>query len=251
MYGVVMRYAFNNAPAYVEQASLLLVISVAMFAASAGVRDATHIGMDSLVAVLPPPARFVARVLVQILTIHFAFALAVGGAELAISLHGDTIPTLGISSRSATCQWSSPASPSRSSRSSTSWRSGPERKWSARGTDGPVRELRCLPAAGRSRCHRPGPRLHRNIPGRGLAVRDGHPDDDLGNERVLVPRDPLLHLLRRTHAARRNRRQDRGPSREASWATGKAAWGSRTSWHRRSSVACQDLPWPTRPPWAA
>ena len=35
VYGVVMRYAFNDAPPYVEQVALLLVISVAMFGASA------------------------------------------------------------------------------------------------------------------------------------------------------------------------------------------------------------------------
>src|SRR5690242_5927890 len=58
VYGVVQRYVFNNAPPYVEQVALLLVISVAMFGASAGVRDAGHIGMDSLVMVLPPRAQF-------------------------------------------------------------------------------------------------------------------------------------------------------------------------------------------------
>ena len=97
VYGVVMRYVFNNAPSFVEQAALLLVISVAMFAASAGVRDATHIGLDSLVAILPAPAALACRLLVQVLTILFALALVFGGAELAISLRGDTIPTIGIS----------------------------------------------------------------------------------------------------------------------------------------------------------
>src|SRR4051794_38481926 len=56
VYGVVLRYVFNDAPAYVEQVALLLVISVAMFGASAGVRDAGHIGLDSLVAILPEKA---------------------------------------------------------------------------------------------------------------------------------------------------------------------------------------------------
>ena len=50
VYGVVLRYVFNDAPPYVEQVALLLVISVAMFGAAAGVRDAGHIGLDSLVA---------------------------------------------------------------------------------------------------------------------------------------------------------------------------------------------------------
>src|SRR5215813_6025177 len=85
MYGVVMRYVFNNAPPYVEQVALLLVISVAMFAASAGVRDVTHIGMDSLVAILPARVATACRIVVQVLTILFAVALLLGGAEMAIS----------------------------------------------------------------------------------------------------------------------------------------------------------------------
>ena len=42
VYGVVLRYVFNNAPPYVEQVALLLIIAVAMFGASAGVRDAAR-----------------------------------------------------------------------------------------------------------------------------------------------------------------------------------------------------------------
>jgi TRAP-type C4-dicarboxylate transport system permease small subunit len=96
VYGVIMRYAFNNAPPYVEQVALLLIISVAMFAAAAGVRDAAHIGMDSLVAILPAPIALGCRIVAQGLTIVFAVALVIGGAEMAISTRGDTIPTIGI-----------------------------------------------------------------------------------------------------------------------------------------------------------
>ncbi|MEX8518677.1 MAG: TRAP transporter small permease [Leptothrix sp. (in: b-proteobacteria)] len=97
VYGVVLRYVFNNAPPYVEQAALLLVISVAMFGASAGVRDAGHIGLDSLVKALPVPVQFWCQVAVYGMTIVFAAALFAGGAEMAISTHNSTIPTLGLS----------------------------------------------------------------------------------------------------------------------------------------------------------
>ncbi len=97
VYGVVLRYIFNDAPPYVEQVALLLIISVAMFGASAGVRDAGHIGMDSLVTVLPVRARFWCEVTVFALSILFALALMAGGAEMALSTRDDTIPTLGIS----------------------------------------------------------------------------------------------------------------------------------------------------------
>jgi TRAP-type C4-dicarboxylate transport system permease small subunit len=97
VYGVVLRYVFNNAPPYVEQVALLLVICVAMFGASAGVRDAGHIGLDSLVATLPKKVQFWCQVAVHVMGIVFASALVAGGAEMAISTHGSTIPTLGLS----------------------------------------------------------------------------------------------------------------------------------------------------------
>lgn len=97
VYGVVLRYVFNDAPPYVEQVALLLVISVAMFGASAGVRDAGHIGMDSLVAILPERAQFWCEVAVFILSIMFALALLAGGVEMSVSTRDNTIPTLGIS----------------------------------------------------------------------------------------------------------------------------------------------------------
>lgn len=97
VYGVVLRYVFNDAPAYVEQVALLLVISVAMFGASAGVRDAGHIGLDSLVKMLPRRGQFWCKALVYVLSISFAAALFAGGVEMAISTHDATIPTLGLS----------------------------------------------------------------------------------------------------------------------------------------------------------
>ncbi len=97
IYGVVLRYVFNDAPPYVEQVALLLVISVAMFGASAGVRDAGHIGLDSLVKVLPPRVQFWCKCVVHLLIIVFAVALLIGGALMAVSTHASTIPTLGLS----------------------------------------------------------------------------------------------------------------------------------------------------------
>jgi TRAP-type transport system small permease protein len=97
VFGVVRRYIFNDAPPYVEQVALLLIISVAMFGAAAGVRDAGHIGMDSLVAVLPERAQFWCSAANQILALLFGVALIIGGGKMAISTYANTIPTLGIS----------------------------------------------------------------------------------------------------------------------------------------------------------
>ena len=97
VYGVVLRYAFNNAPPYVEQLALLLVISVAMFGAAAGVRDAGHIGLDSLVAILSLRIQFWCGLAVYGLGLVFGVALLAGSALMAMSTCTSTIPTLGVS----------------------------------------------------------------------------------------------------------------------------------------------------------
>jgi TRAP-type transport system small permease protein len=97
VYGVVLRYAFNDAPPYVEQLALLLVISVAMFGAAAGVRDAGHIGLDSLVALLSQRLQFWCSIVVYLLGIVFGLTLLAGSAAMAISTYASTIPTLGLS----------------------------------------------------------------------------------------------------------------------------------------------------------
>jgi len=97
MYGVVMRYAFNDEPPYVEQLALLLVISVSMFGAACVAHDAGHIGLDSLVDRLPPAARRWCARLVALATLLFALVILWGGWLMAESTHGNQIPTLGIS----------------------------------------------------------------------------------------------------------------------------------------------------------
>ncbi len=97
LYGVVMRYAFNNEPPYVEQLALLLVISVSMFGAATVAHDAGHIGLDSLVNRLPPMVRHWIARLVALSTLIFAVVILWGSYQMALSTHDNQIPTLGIS----------------------------------------------------------------------------------------------------------------------------------------------------------
>ncbi|MEC5398837.1 TRAP transporter small permease [Uliginosibacterium sp. H1] len=97
LWGVVMRYVFHDAPPYVEQLALILVISVAMFAAAAGVREAGHIGMDSLVVILPKKAQFAIGVIVGLLSVLFGIVLFAGSLQMAIAVYRNMIPTLDIS----------------------------------------------------------------------------------------------------------------------------------------------------------
>ena len=97
VYGVVMRYAFNNPPPFVEQVALMLVICVAMFGAAAGVHDVGHIGLDSVVKLLPTKVRTACKAVSELLVIAFAVLLLSGGTEMAWSTSHDTLPTLGVS----------------------------------------------------------------------------------------------------------------------------------------------------------
>jgi TRAP-type transport system small permease protein len=96
-YSVVKRYVFNDSPPFAEQAALLLVITVAMFGASAGVRDAGHIGMDTLVALLPKSVHKHIDFVVGWINICFGLVLFVGCSLMAHSVYHAGIPTLGIS----------------------------------------------------------------------------------------------------------------------------------------------------------
>ena len=69
----------------------------AAVAVLAGACYAGHIGLDSLVAVLPEKVQFWCKGIVYILAVVFAIALFAGGAEMAVSTRDNTIPTLGLS----------------------------------------------------------------------------------------------------------------------------------------------------------
>ena len=94
---VIWRYVLNDAPSWSEPVALILVINVAMFGAAAGVRDEGHIGLESLVGLLPMKVQFVVGNIVGILTIIFGVLLVWGCSLMADSVWDIAIPTLGIS----------------------------------------------------------------------------------------------------------------------------------------------------------
>jgi TRAP-type C4-dicarboxylate transport system permease small subunit len=68
-----------------------------MFGAAAGVRDEGHIGMESLIGLLPKSVQFWVGNLVGVITICFGISLVLGCTAMAISVWSNLIPTLGIS----------------------------------------------------------------------------------------------------------------------------------------------------------
>ena len=53
LYQVIGRYVFNNTPTWAESGAVLLVLYVTMLGMAVGVRDAGHIGLESLLALAP------------------------------------------------------------------------------------------------------------------------------------------------------------------------------------------------------
>lgn len=64
---VVGRYVFNDTPTWTEALALQLVLYVTAFGVAVGVRDAGHIGLESLVTLLPDRWRLRVEVLIHAL----------------------------------------------------------------------------------------------------------------------------------------------------------------------------------------
>lgn len=94
---VFWRYVLNDSPIWSEQVALLLVINVAMFGGSAGVRDEGHIGLESLIGLLPKPAQFWIGTLVGLITVLFGALLCWGATNMGMAVKPNMIPTLHIS----------------------------------------------------------------------------------------------------------------------------------------------------------
>ncbi|MBB3192841.1 TRAP transporter small permease [Roseateles terrae] len=68
---VVGRYVFNDTPTWAEGLALQLVLYVTALGVAVGVRDAGHIGLESLVALLPDAWRMKLEVLIHALVALF------------------------------------------------------------------------------------------------------------------------------------------------------------------------------------
>ncbi len=91
------RYVLNDTPAWAESLALVLVIYVTMFGAAAGVRDAGHISIDSVLVLLPERLRLKFEVLIHCLVGLFGALMAWYGQILGRSVMNYKIPTLGLS----------------------------------------------------------------------------------------------------------------------------------------------------------
>jgi len=91
------RYVLNDTPVWAESAALVLVLYVTLIGAAVVVRDSGHIGMESLLVLVPERVRNRMEILIHALVAVFGATMAWNGAFLAASVASYKIPTLGIS----------------------------------------------------------------------------------------------------------------------------------------------------------
>ncbi len=76
---VIGRYVFNDTPTWAEALAMLLVLFVTAFGLAVGVRDAGHIGLESLVVLLPEKWQHRIEILIHCLVGLFGFLMVQGG----------------------------------------------------------------------------------------------------------------------------------------------------------------------------
>jgi TRAP-type C4-dicarboxylate transport system permease small subunit len=93
---VLGRYLLNDSPTWTEPVALLLVLYITALAVAVGVRDAGHLGMESLVALLPRGAQQVAEGLIHLCVLVFAVLMAEAGWEWLTLKWDEPKPMLGV-----------------------------------------------------------------------------------------------------------------------------------------------------------
>ncbi len=90
------RYVMNDTPTWAEALAMLLVLFVTAFGLAVGVRDAGHIGLESMVALLPDVWRHRVEILIHALVGLFGALMVHGGWLWASAKWGEKKPMLPV-----------------------------------------------------------------------------------------------------------------------------------------------------------
>jgi len=91
------RYVLNDTPTWAESLTLVVILYVALIGAAVGVRDAGHIGMESLLVLVADEIRRRIEVVIFVFVGLFGAMMLYYGWGLTQGVISYKIPTLGIS----------------------------------------------------------------------------------------------------------------------------------------------------------
>jgi TRAP-type C4-dicarboxylate transport system permease small subunit len=86
------RYILNSSPTWAENLALVLILYVTLIGAAVGVRDAGHIGMDSLLVMVPEGIRNRIELVIHVLVGAFGLFMAYNGYVLGASVADYKLP---------------------------------------------------------------------------------------------------------------------------------------------------------------
>ena len=93
---VIGRYVFNDTPTWAEALALVLVLFVTAFGVAVGVRDAGHIGLESMVSLLPEKWQHRIEILIHVLVASFGALMVYGGWIWMVAKWNEKKPMLPI-----------------------------------------------------------------------------------------------------------------------------------------------------------
>ena len=90
------RYILNDTPTWAEALAMLLILFVTAFGLAVGVRDAGHIGLESLVVLLPEAWQRRIEILIHFLVGSFGALMVYGGQLWMLAKWNEKKPMLPV-----------------------------------------------------------------------------------------------------------------------------------------------------------
>jgi len=91
------RYVLNASPTWAENLALVLILYVTLVGAAVGVRDAGHLGMESLLVLVPEHVRHKLEIAIHVLVGAFGVAMVWNGWILGSSVASYKLANIGLS----------------------------------------------------------------------------------------------------------------------------------------------------------